>query len=440
MPTQQDVFAEQEALKRRRALMDAMQQQNMQGQITGNTGLGQALAKLGTAYVLKNGQNKVDAESVANRDRYNTELASGLQTYLNQRNGTPEGTMSDQQANDLMNNDQAPELTPAQPGDPRKAVMGAMTSKFPELQNLGKAEFAQLGKQENDYKEHVTQDGTIVRTYANGRTQNMGNFAKPKDKFTDPYSIQGPSGPILVKRNLATNEVEPVDKGVKVTTNVDTKGKGEFAKKMGEIQAKTIDDSYQKAKSASAAIDAIGNAEQDVQSGIKSGITANVNLGLAKLGKAFGLGDDPAIAGTESFRANMARETLNLVKGLGAGTSISNADRDFAEKASGGSITLDDQAIVRLMKIAKTAAANVLLSHNRLLGKAKTANPDMADELDVMDVPLTVDGDIDYDATSKKFLVGGSPMAGTPAPVKATPKNAPQDPRITWDAMRKGSR
>ena len=147
MATQQDVFAEQEALKRRRALMEAMTSQNMQTPITGNTGIGQALAKLGTAYFLKKGQGDVDKGLSDNRERYGTEMSTALTEYLNKRNGSP-----GQPANEM-----GDEMVAGTPGDPRSAVLGAMTSKFPELQAMGKAEFAQLGKSP-EFKEHLTQD------------------------------------------------------------------------------------------------------------------------------------------------------------------------------------------------------------------------------------------------------------------------------------------
>lgn len=420
----QDVFAEQEALKRRRALLDAMQAQNLNQPIVGDTGLGQALAKLGTAAILKRGQARADDESVVNKERYNQELAGALQQYLNKREGTA-GTPA---------NEMGDEAVPGTPADKRGAILQAMTSRFPELQGIGKAEFGLLGKQ-SGYKEHVI-DGRLVRSPEDGgKPSVVGDFA---DQYSEPYSIPSSNGNILVRKNLRTQKVEPIDSGTKVTTNVDARPGAKFGEKLGEEKAKLIAKSREDAVAAAKAIEALENADIDVQNGIKTGAAANVQLGIAKWAKALGLGEaDPQIANTEAFRANMARETLNLVKGLGAGTAISNADREFAEKASGGSITLDDAAMIRLMDIARAAAANVQMKHKDLLSSAARSSGGDAEDLAVFEVPFSMRSErVVYDPELKRFVVrGAAPTASTApaAPGASSPGSVPGQPKRKLD-------
>jgi hypothetical protein len=50
-------------------------------------------------------------------------------------------------------------------------------------------------------------------------------------------------------------------------------------------------------------------------------------------------------------------------------TQISNADREFAERAAGGSITLDQTSISRLLGIMERASTAVIAEHNDRLDR-----------------------------------------------------------------------
>jgi hypothetical protein len=441
MATEQDVFAEQQALQRRRALMDAMTQQNMQSPIVGNTGLGQALAKLGTAYVLKNGQSNVDSQSAANRDRYNSELASGLQTYLNQRNGSPERkSMSTAEANDLMTNDVAPNMN-AQPGNPRAAILGAMTSKFPELQSIGKAEFAQLGKTETNYKEHLTQDGTLVRTYPDGRTQVVGNFAKPKDKFTDPYTIKGGGGrDILVKRNLVTNEVEPVDKGVNVTTNVDTTGNKEALKKVGDVLESSRNAQIQSIQARQSSEQLLALAKDPE---VITGFGAGPLGGLQALSAKLGFTGEDAAAKTQALVSTIAAQTLEASKELKG--AISEKEKPFLEQAKAGSMNYTPQALQHLANLSMAVAHNTSIrarqqweSASRVTGANEIAKmypqPELGSWEPGPEFASNPDGTIRYNPGLTPADANGRPQPA--APVQGTPSHAPLDKRIRFQDLK----
>jgi hypothetical protein len=426
MATQQDVFAEQEALKRRRALMDAMQQQNMQGQIVGDTGLGQALAKLGTAYVLRNGQRKVDQESATNRDRYQTEMGGALEKYLNQRNGAPQ-----QPANEM-----GDEVVPGTTGDPKRAILSAMSSKFPELQAIGRAEFGQLGK-DAEFKEHLTQDGTVIRTYKDGRVQKLGNYSKPKDQFTDPYMTDGPTGKILVKRNLATNEVEPVDKGMKVTTHVDV-GSKETLKRQGEVMEKARNDQLN-------AIQARQGAEQILALSkdpeVVTGFGAGPVGGLQSLAAKLGFTDADGAAKTQSLLSALAAGTLEASKDLKG--AISEKEKPFLEQAKSGSMNYTPEAIQHLANLAKAVAHNQMLEARRQWTSANSIpggesmgslypQPDFGEwTMDEKEFPETAAGRVRYNPALSPLGAGGAPQPAG----KGTPRSAPVDNRIKFNSL-----
>lgn len=116
----------------------------------------------------------------------------------------------------------------------------------------------------------------------------------------------------------------------------------------------------------------------DNAGGFYSGFGAERRLDVAKLGALFGITDPRAIANTETFKSVMGGVVLDAVKGLGAGSGISNADREFAERMAGGSINLDEASIRRAIDITERATKSKITSHNELVDKVITQIPNMA--------------------------------------------------------------
>lgn len=457
-----DLETEQAAIDRKRQLAQALMQQAFnqpQGQMVSGhfvaPGILQALAPVAAAFLGSGINSQADDSTKELKGKYNNMLASGLQKYFDTRDGKPGQTMTTDQVDALMNRDQAPQLAEPVKADPRRAAIEALTSGVAPLQQLGQMDLQQIGRSAltpkdllglsgfdpksrllaamggglgvlaPEKKEHVVNGQIVVGTPDSGYSP----VVDVRDKFGDVGVIgQGDDGkPIYGQKNTSTGEAKFAPKGVQVNVDTVQKAGDKFATELAGKRADLLAKSYDNATAASKAIDAIENAENDVSAGIKSGATGQVALGIAKFAKSLGLDADPQIANTEAFRANMARETLNLVKGLGAGTGISNADREFAEKASGGSILLDDQAIVRLMNIAKAAAGNVMLSHNRLLSAQQGATGTLPQDLETFRVPFTMKGNdqLIFDEGSKKFVV--KPPAQPPKSVApaAPGKTAP---------------
>lgn len=457
-----DLETEQAAIDHKRQLAQALMQQAFnqpQGQMVSGhfvaPGILQALAPVAAAFLGSGINSQADDATKELKGKYNNMLASGLQKYFDTRDGKPGQTMTTEQVDALMNRDEAPQLAEPVKADSRRAAIEALTSGVTPLQQLGQMDLQQIGKSAltpkdllglsgfdpksrllaamggglgvltPEKKEHVVNGQIVVGTPDSG----YAPVADVRSKF-NPVGVigRGEDGkPIYGQTDATTGEAKFAPKGVQVNLDTTQKAGDKFATELAGKRADLLAKSYDNATAASKAIDAIEQAEGDVAAGIKSGASGQVALGVAKFAKSLGLDADPQIANTEAFRANMARETLNLVKGLGAGTGISNADREFAEKASGGSILLDNQAIVRLMNIAKAAAGNVMLGHMRLLNAQQGATGTLPQDLETFKVPFTMRGNdqLVYDETGKKFIV--KPPAQPPKTVApaATGKTAP---------------
>jgi len=132
---------------------------------------------------------------------------------------------------------------------------------------------------------------------------------------------------------------------------------------------KTFEERYDQAKTAANALPSFAEAKRLLDSGeIILGAGADNRVALTKLGGLLGL-DTTAAANAETFGSVVAPQVLALVRGLGAGSGISNADREFAQKAAGGSINLEPAAIKRLMDIGERAARMRVKEHNATLDR-----------------------------------------------------------------------
>lgn len=123
------------------------------------------------------------------------------------------------------------------------------------------------------------------------------------------------------------------------------------------------------ATAAVTGLTAIKEAKAAVDGGIISGSYADQRLGMQKLGAALGVANPTTIINTETFRSAIAPQIAAMMKATVGSTQISNADRDFAEKAAGGSINLDEASIKRLLGIMEKAGLAVVQRHMDKLNK-----------------------------------------------------------------------
>lgn len=153
-----------------------------------------------------------------------------------------------------------------------------------------------------------------------------------------------------------------------------------FETELGKGQAKKLIDDKAVADDARSIIDTVQQGRQLLQSGMITGFGAEaltqIGAALNQAGISFA---SDSVANTQAFAANMAQNVGRIIKQFGAGTGLSNADREYAEKMAGGKITLDRKAIERILDINERAARNVITAHNKRVAGVKT------------NVPLTVE-------------------------------------------------
>jgi RecA/RadA recombinase len=163
---------------------------------------------------------------------------------------------------------------------------------------------------------------------------------------------------------------------VNVTTNLPAQEK-EFEKELGTQQAKTVIANKTKAEDAAQILATNQVAKNLLDKGMITGVGAEffttLNQGLSQAGIDFGLGD--AAKNSQAYGALMATNTARLIKNFGAGTGLSDADREYAKKAAAGDIKMDEKAIRRILEINNTAAKNAINLHNKNVANIKTNIP-----------------------------------------------------------------
>jgi hypothetical protein len=150
-----------------------------------------------------------------------------------------------------------------------------------------------------------------------------------------------------------------------------------FESELGKGQAEGLIKGKAAAQDAASIIDTVKTGRDIMKSGMITGAGAdflvNLNQGLKTAGIDMGYGD--AAANSQAFTANMASNVGKLIKQFGAGTGLSDADREFAKDMAGGRISLDTKAINRILDINERAARNSITRHNKDVKGIKTNIP-----------------------------------------------------------------
>lgn len=358
------IIAQQGEIARRRKLLEAMQGQNMQTQIQGgNRGysIGQALAKVASAYLQGKAGNELAQQEAANRQAYSTSLQNALQQHLDVREGRPGETFSTEEARNLLENDVAPGPK-AEPikADPRRAAITAIASQFPEMQALGKAEYAGIGKEQMTMKDWLGfADKYDPQSVIAAQQAGDPRLLRPKKEFKEAngqiYNVTGDQpalavdargrfGPTQTINGEAVQFEEGTGKAHQVATrpaqtNVSLsptiKGEDAFASQLGKDIAGEVKAAREQALSGYNTMSSLKQLKQLDAQGVFTGPTANVATAVNALAQTFGVPVDEAkLANSQAYQQQLAQQISKvLTMGGGVGRSMTDEDRKAFEKS-----------------------------------------------------------------------------------------------------------
>lgn len=106
--------------------------------------------------------------------------------------------------------------------------------------------------------------------------------------------------------------------------------------------------------------------------GIISGFGANALTTIATLGQRFGILSEQqqqTLANTQTFDSNAGNLVAEVIKAFGAGTGLSDADREYATKIAGGLISLEELSLKKILDITQRRAIAEAELYNKQLAK-----------------------------------------------------------------------
>jgi len=287
-------------------------------------------------------------------------------------------------------------------GEDRNQALQTVTKKYlPNMKLVGVPDEALTAMSAGDYPtfEQTVSTASMVPDYAKQLSPEALSKPAAKD-FTQEsvkqYLKSGDQG------DLVPRETGP---GVKVVVG----GEGtEFDKAVGKAFGKDFVARRKDAQDASKSLRTSNEAVDLLNSGIVTGTGAEL---ITSFGKALkkvsgGIYKGEAEANTEAYMANQAKAVANIIKAFGAGTGLSDADREYAEKAAAGKITMTEESLRKIIDINNRASRYVIQDFNedaKALNKRGTIPFDISVEIPEVKGAETTMTDEEYEARKKEL-------------------------------------
>jgi len=187
-------------------------------------------------------------------------------------------------------------------------------------------------------------------------------------------------------------------KSSRPTTNLTVDIGSKAMTKLGEKMSESLVEEHKEVQLvANAYTDLKRIEEQLMGSPLITGAGAEYILGAGKILQqmGFNFAQEP-IANTEAYAAMMGNQVGRIIKQFGAGTGLSDADREYAEKIAGGKISLTRQSIEKIVAMNKKAMENVIAQYNKKATQAmsKPGAQDLPYNLGI-DIDNEVDSEVD---------------------------------------------
>lgn len=340
-----DPTLQTETLERQKAIIDAMQAQELQ-----KRGRRSGLAGLAADYFGREEDAKQKADYAQAQQDYQTNYSKRLGQEADQYLTTSQGAPGQYE---LPEGQAGPQI-PATPANPREAVIRAMTSRLPEMQAIGQAGMKNIGKP-REMKEHVIGD-TLIVSDGQGGARVVGSYNKAdwkeETRTVDGKVMQG-------QRNEKTGEWKPLSAGGQ-TINIGEKQDAALLEPGMKILDKARSAILGEQKNLATA-ERIYQLSQDPQ--LISGPGATPLGYLSAIGAKLGLNGPEAAAKTQAMLTDLAGNAL--ARGQEMKGSFSDADIKFLQDVTAGRIEASPEVMREVAALAYTTAHNAILENQK---------------------------------------------------------------------------
>jgi hypothetical protein len=154
-----------------------------------------------------------------------------------------------------------------------------------------------------------------------------------------------------------------------------------MADELAKVGAKNFSEAHENARLAADALGSVNRTLPTIDN-MFTGAGAELKLNISRFSRAFGVDvvDPTSIEDTEKYIAESGRRVAQYITNLGAGTGLSDADREYAEKVVAGNITVDAEALKDLLGVIKESAQRTIKNYQdtrssleKALGENKSA-------------------------------------------------------------------
>ena len=137
---------------------------------------------------------------------------------------------------------------------------------------------------------------------------------------------------------------------------------------MKDLVNETVSNTIKQGQEASDTLAENARAQQLMDKGIFTGLGADAIVELARVGSFFGI-DSPTLDNTQAFALERYAKVADIIQAYGAGTGLSNSDRDFA-LAQAGVPTYEKSTLERMLRIEREIAEFQLAQANKMIDKS----------------------------------------------------------------------
>ena len=147
-----------------------------------------------------------------------------------------------------------------------------------------------------------------------------------------------------------------------------------YAKALTEGAANNFLELNEKARSAQEILrtNAESTALLDRDGKIKTGFGAEFRLNVARVAKELGLVPESMdnIAATEQYLILRAEQLMKIMPAFGAGSGLSDSDREVASQIALRDVSMDEVALRNLLRLEEKYARNLITENNKALERA----------------------------------------------------------------------
>jgi hypothetical protein len=143
---------------------------------------------------------------------------------------------------------------------------------------------------------------------------------------------------------------------------------GKMPESMKELVNETVSNTIKQGQEASDTLAENTRAQQLVADGIFTGLGADAIVEIARVGSFFGI-DSPTLDNTQAFALERFAKVADIIQAYGAGTGLSDADREFA-LAQAGVPTFEKSTLERMLRIERQVAEFQLQKSREMIDKS----------------------------------------------------------------------